>query len=334
MHRHRAGRVDITLFLSLMAFMAAGLEDAHGQQKEQVEGKDEPKFGWSNDTDLSLVVTEGNSDSATLGLSDQLRYVWNRGRFEFEVNMVRRDKADDRFFMVEPGLEFPVGAAPSRPNTSLITPDREPDVANYLMQIDFERKISTRWLWNTGGSWYRNEDAGILNRYIFFGGVGNTWADNQRRHFVTSYGISYTDRQRTGPDPERARRFLGPRAGWDYTGRFNAATTFHSDLVMNASFSDPADYSINSLNSLTVSVNNHVSLKASVQWLFENEPALESGLDVIAYVELINPDGISGTGDEHFRTLSSGGTKFVLGSSAARREKLDTVVRTALVISF
>jgi hypothetical protein len=103
---------------------------------------------------------------------------------------------------------------------------------------------------------------------------------------------------------------------------------------MNANFSVRADYSINTLNALTVSVNNHVSRKASVQWLFENEPALESDLDVIAHVELINPDGISGAGDEHFRTLSSGGTQFVLGSSVARREKLDTVVRTALVISF
>jgi putative salt-induced outer membrane protein YdiY len=333
MRRYRVARVGITLFLSLAAF-TADPEDAHGQQKDQAKGKDEPKLGWSNDADLSLVVTEGNSDSATLGFSDQLRYVWNRGRFEFEVNMVRTDKADDRFFLVEPGLEFPVGAAPARPAASLITPEPEPDVANYLIRTAFERNIATRWFWNTGASWYRNEDAGIRNRYIFFGGVGNTWADNQRRRFVTSYGISYTDRQKKGPDPESGRRFTGPRAGWDYIERFNAATTFHSDLGMNANFSDRADYSINTLNSLTVSVNNHVSLKASVQWLFENEPALESDLDVVAYVELLNPDGIPGTGDERFRTLSSGGTKFVLGSSVARREKLDTVVRTALVISF
>jgi hypothetical protein len=97
---------------------------------------------------------------------------------------------------------------------------------------------------------------------------------------------------------------------------------------MNASFSDQEDYSISNLNALTVSVNTHVSLKVSLQWLFENVPALESDLDVIAYVELLNPDGIPGTGDERYRTVSSGGTKLVLGSSAARKEKLDTIVRT------
>ena len=327
-------RFDITLFFSIVVFAAAGLEDAHGQQKDQVKDKDEPKFGWSNDTDLSLVVTEGNSDAATLGLSDQLRYVWKQARLEFEVNVVRSSTSDDRFFLVEPGLEFPVGSAPSHPPTSLITPQPEPDVANYLIRAAYERKISRRWLWNAGASWYRNDDAGIHSRYIFFGGVGNTWADSQLRRLVTSYGISFTERQKKGPDPEQGRRFPGARLGWDYTERFNAVTTFDSDLVMNANFSDRADYSINTLNALTVSINTRVSIKVSAQWLFENEPALESDLDVVAYVELVNPDGIPGTGDERFRTLSSGGTKFVLDSSLARREKLDTIVRTALVISF
>ena len=80
----------------------------------------------------------------------------------------------------------------------------ELDAANYLVGGDYERKISAAWFWNAGASWYRNDDAGILNRYIVFGGVGNTWADNQRRRFVTSYGVSYTDREEEEPDPERS----------------------------------------------------------------------------------------------------------------------------------
>jgi hypothetical protein len=98
--------------------------------------------------------------------------------------------------------------------------------------------------------------------------------------------------------------------------------------------SDSADYSINTISALTVSVVSHVSLKVSLQWLYENEPALESDLDVVAFVEVINPDGIPGSGDERFRTLSSGGTTVVLGSADARKDKLDTVFRTALVLKF
>lgn len=83
---------------------------------------------------------------------------------------------------------------------------------------------------------------------------------------------------------KKDRRFGGARAGWDYTEHFNAATTFDSDFGVNPNFSDPSDYSINTLNALTVSVNARVSLKVSLQCLFENEPALEDDLDVIVYV--------------------------------------------------
>ena len=165
-------------------------------------------------------------------------------------------------------------------------------------------------------------------------GVGNKWVDTERRRFATSYGISFTDREEEEPDPEKDRRFAGARLGWDYMEQFNATTTFDHKFATNVNLSDPADYSINTTSALTVSVVSHVSLKVSLQWLYENEPALESDLDVIAFVEVINPDTIAGSGDEFFRTLSSGGSKLVLGSADARKDKLDTIFRTALVIKF
>src|SRR5262245_25129492 len=55
---------------------------------------------------------------------------------------------------------------------------------------------------------------------------------------------------------------------------------------------DPSDASINTTNGVTVAMNSHLSLKASLQWLFENEPAFETDLDVVAFAELVNPDGV------------------------------------------
>jgi hypothetical protein len=40
-------------------------------------------------------------------------------------------------------------------------------------------------------------------------GVGIKWAENERRRFATSYGISYTDREEEKPDPEKDRRLAG-----------------------------------------------------------------------------------------------------------------------------
>jgi uncharacterized protein DUF481 len=318
----------------LVAFAGVGHDCAYAQDKDAGKDKEERKLGWSNTADLSLVVTGGNSDSVNLGFSDQLNRVWKDSRFEFEVSAIRTYKSDDRFFLVEPGLEFPVGGGPQTPASSLVKPEPTLDVSNYLVRGEYENDLSLRWFWNAGGSWYSNDDAGILNRYVAFAGVGNKWVDNQRRRFATSYGVSHTDREEEESDPEKDRHFIGVRVAWDYTEHFNAGTTFDSDLATNVNLSDSSDHSISTLNAVTVSVTNHVAIKASVQWLFENKPALKTDLDVIAYVELVNPDGMPGTGDERFRTTASGGTKLVLGSADARKEKLDTIIRTALVIKF
>jgi hypothetical protein len=334
MRRDTLARLELIPAVAFLLLIVTQWDGAYAQEKAQTKGKEEPRLGWSNTTDLSLVVSEGNSSSTTIGFSNKLRHRTKVARFEFEVNVVRSDKSDDRFFLIEPGLEFPVGGAPIDPASTLVKPEPTLDIAKYTIRGGYERDITPRLFWNAGASWDRNEDAGILNRYIAYAGLGNTWVDTDRRRFATTYGISYTDREEEEPDPEKDRRFGGARFAWDYTERFNAATTFDSDFASNANLSDRSDYSLDTLNALTVAMTNRVSIKVSLQWLFENEPALETDLDVIAYVDVLNPDGLPGTGDERFRTLSSGGTKLVLGSADARKDKLDTIIRTALVIKF
>ena len=326
----QAGRSGKVTILCLIACLGIGLDDARAQANAQAP----PALGWSNSADLSLVLTAGNSAAETWGFSDDLRHVWENARFRFEANVVRSSTSDDRFFQVAPGIEFPVGGPPANPATSLVKPSPTLDVANSLLRGSYERNITPRFFWNTGASWDRNDDAGILNRYIVHAGVGNTWVDIMRRRFATTYGLSYADREEEEPDPEKDRRFAGARLGWNYTEKFNAGATFDNQLASNINLSDANDYSLDTTSALTVAVVNHVSLKVSLQWLYEHEPALESDLDVIAFVEVVNPDGIPGSGDERLRTLSSGGSKLVLGAADARRDKLDTVFRTALVIKF
>jgi putative salt-induced outer membrane protein YdiY len=296
--------------------------------------KNEKKLGWTNSSDFSLVITSGNSKTQTLGLSDQLRYTWPAARFSFDATGVFSKTSDDWFFLVDPGLQFPVGAPPQNPSTTLIKPEPKIDVSKFLLSGQFDRNFTPRFFWNVGASWDHNRDAGIIRRYIAFAGLGNTWADNQRRRFSTTYGLSYTDRKEDKPDPEKEPRFPGARLGWTYTERFSKSTAFDSNLTSNIDLSDVADYSIQTTNSLSVAMNSRLSLKVSLQWLFENQPALETGLDVVVYAELVNPDGIPSSGDEYYRTVSSAPTKIVIGSADARKDKLDTIFRTALVIKF
>ena len=314
----------------LIVFFGLGVGQVVAQQ-----GHDEERaLGWSNATDFSLVLTKGNSAARTLGFANRLRHVWHTSRLQVDLTAVRSDTSDDRFFLVDPGFVFPVGANPDDLTFQFVKPTPTPDVANYLVGGRYDRNLTDRFFWNAGASWDRNEDAGILHRYIAFAGVGNIWSNTENREFSTSYGISYTDRDEEEPDPQKDRRFGGARLGWDYLERLGSVTVFESTFTTNINLTDGADYSFNTTNSVGVSMNEHLSLKVSLQFLYENQPALETGLDVVANVDLIDPDGIPGTGDELFETIENGGGQIVLGSADARKDKLDTIFRTALVVSF
>ena len=316
--------------LCLLLLLGLGSSPALAQDDDA-----ERELGWSNTTDLSLVITQGNSAANTLGFANRLRHVWEDARFQLDVNGVRSKTSDDRFFLADPGFEFPVGAQPDDLTFSFIKPSPTPDVANYLVGGRYDRNINEYFFWNAGSSWDRNEDAGILHRYITYGGVGNIWSETETFQFATSYGISYTDREEEEPDLEKDRRFAGARLGWNMLAALGPRTTFESDFTTNINVAKGSDYSINTTNSVAVSINSNLSLKASLQFLFENDPALETGLDVKANVDLIDPDGTPSSGDEFFRTIeASGAATIILGASDARKDKLDTVFRTALVIAF
>ena len=212
---------------------------------QQASEDEEAELGWFNATELSIVLTGGNSDTQTFGFRNTLRKVWPTARFRFKLDGVRSKTADDRFLLIDPGITFPPGGTPSDFTTSLVEPNLEPDVEQYFAEGRFERNISERFFWHGGGSWDRNNDAGILNRYIVFAGVGNIWSDREDLRFSTAYGVSYTDREEKEPDPEKDTRFGGLRLSWDYLNAFGAFTVYENDLTTNMSLKAASDYSLN-----------------------------------------------------------------------------------------
>ena len=217
--------------------------------------------------------------------------------------------------------------------TTLITPSKDSDAEKYFFEGQFTKDVGGSRHWNAGGSWDRNEDAGILNRYIAFGGIGNHWERGEKLDVETSYGLSATDREEETPDPEKERRFPGVRLAMDLDYKIWPTTTLAYDFTGILNLEDTKDFSVNTTGSVSVSMNRRLALRLSLQFLFNSEPALED-VDVIARLELIDPDGIPGTGDEFFQTLADGGTEIDSGKRRLRKEKLDTVFRTALVVNF
>ena len=281
--------------LLLVAFL--GLACLGTASSGVAQEEEEQELGITNSTELSLVVTDGNSNVETLGFKNTFRNHWEKARYSLRLEAVRSNTGDDRFAIGSPD-DFVV-----------VVPEKTLDVENYLIDNRYDRQITERFFWNVGLSWDRNKDAGILNRYVGFAGVGNIWWDRDDLKFNTSYGLSHTDREEEDPDPEKDDRFAGFRFSWQYLNQWGKNTTYENDWMFNTNFSDPSDWTSNMTNSVAVSINSRLALKVSLQWLFNNFPALEE-------IDLFDEQGNE------------------IGTVRARKEKLDTIFSTSLVINF
>jgi hypothetical protein len=293
----------------------------------------EPKRRWTNSTDVSLVVTQGNSDVQTVGLKNTFDYKADRGKSRFKMDALRSDTADDPFLLVAPGVEFRPGTVPTNFATSEVRPATEPDVARFFAEGRYDGNLKSKATWNAGASWETNDDAGILSRTIVFAGLGNDWLDRDDRKFRTTYGLSFTDRVEDIFDPEKEERFTGVRLTTDFMDKWGASTQYDCDFTFNVSVADASDYNADLMQGLSVNMSNHLALKVSLQLLYAGEPALEE-VDVIVRVLFRDPDGIPNNGDEVYQTVSSGGTEITIGDDNIRKEQLDTIFRTSLQITF
>jgi len=316
--------------LTFLACLAVGLGSSGAAISE-----DEPELGWFSSTELSLVYTEGNSNIDSLGIKATVGRDWKRSKVQIKLDAVQTNTSDDRFRVADPGFTWLPGEDPPPLTSSfLVEPPKESDVEKYFIEPRFERNFAKKKTWNVGASWDRNEDAGILNRYIGFGGVGNAWFSREDLEFRSNYGLSYTEREEETPDPEKDQEFAGVRLGWYYLNKFGKVTIFENEFTGNMSLEDRADYSLDMTSSLDVAMGKHLSLKISLQWQFNSEPALED-IDLFARVVIIDPSPrLPGSGDEFFETVTNGGAEIEIEEVQERKQQLDTIFRTALVIRF
>jgi hypothetical protein len=313
-----------------LVFLLALPCPAASSQEEQTQ----PARGtWGNTTDLSLVVTRGNSDVQTFGLKDTLEYKTVKGRSRLRIDALRSDTSDDPYYLIEPGLIFEPGETPTGFSQKAVRPDAEPDVSRFFAEGRYEGNLPKKATWNAGASWDRNDDAGILSRTIVFAGLGHVWQDRKDLEFRTSYGLSYTDRKEEVFDPQKEEEFLGARLVLDFKDEWGGATVYDADFTANLSLSDYSDYNLDFLQGVSVTMSEHLALKVSLQLTYASEPALEE-VDVLLRAMLIDPNGIPGDGDEFFQTVESGGIEITVGEDVLRKEPLDTTLRTSLQIRF
>ena len=147
--------------------------------------------------------------------------------------------------------------------------------------------------------------------------MGNRWLNRDDFAWSTSYGVSYTDRHEDTPSPAEERQFAGFRLGSELRMKMGAISSFDNEFTRGTSASATST-TIRWTSELgLVVMSKHMSLKVSLQYLVNHQPALED-VDVIARVVLEDPDGIPRHGGRVLsdRRLGRFGDRACRGSGA------------------
>ena len=280
--------------LLLLIFTCLPILAAEGDEEEEAKV-------WTDKADFSLVVTDGNSNSQTLGFNNTLNGKWARSTFGLRVEAIRAESSDSRIAVGDTN-DFVV-----------VEPEPRVSAERYFLGTQYGHSITGNLNWNGTATWERNQPSGIQNRYSVAAGLGNVWHDRNDLKFSTEYSVTYTDQEDVVDDSTTEDRFPGLRVFIKYEPKLGQNATYRLSVIMDEDLDDTSNFRVNMVNSITAAMGGRYALKASLQFLFDNRPALED-------ISLFAPP--FSRGDTPIDTVTN------------ELDKLDTIFTTSLVIDF
>jgi hypothetical protein len=260
------------------------------------------KLGWSNVADLGLVVTAGNTPKSTFTFDDKLSHAWERSTLSFSLGGLQTHDADDTY------------AVGTEDDFVLVYPGLKSDNEKYYVNGRFDKNISDRFYWVTGGGWMRDTDAGIENRVDAYLGAGNRWKDTDDLKFRTDYTLAVSAREDEIDDPLREKRYPSLRLAYDLMTKISENSQFDSDLIFFSNLKTATDWYFTNINAATANLTEMLALRASVQFIYHHLPALDE-------FDLFDSDPSQGEAN-------------AIGTAIARKKSLDTLVKITLVVTF
>lgn len=239
--------------------------------------QDEKELGWFDKAELTFVMTGGNSSQSTFGLKNSLDRIWERAAFRLVAGGIRTESRT--FTRVATGTQANF--------TVRETSESDVTAENYFVRSRYDRNVSEQVFLYGGAGWDRNTFAGIQNRYAFVAGAGRAWADRETLKFRTDAGVTYTIQDDVVDDPSVSDSFAGARFTYDLFKKLTATTDFGSSLIVDENAEQRDDLRADFTNWLAVAMTDGLALKASLQLLYDNEPALvaipleQTGTDVL-----------------------------------------------------
>ena len=67
--------------------------------------------------------------------------------------------------------------------------------------------------------------------------------------------------------------YFGVRVSDALAWKISSSTVFTNDTIINENLDETSDFRVDMTNAIGVAMSNHLALKVSLQWLYDNEPA-------------------------------------------------------------
>jgi putative salt-induced outer membrane protein YdiY len=236
----------------------------------------EAGIDWQNTSELSYLLTGGNSSANTLGLRNALRGRSVTGELRFDVSVRRTETTRV--------TRTAVGG--SRDDFE-VSEDRESErtAERYAVDGRYDRNLSEHFFAFAGLGWERNEFAGFNHRTVAVTGAGNQWTGREGDwELKVGYGVTYTVRRDVVPDPSRDNSFAGLRLTLDHAHQLTESTDLELKWIADGNLQETSELRGDLTQGISTALSDRLALKTTLQLLLNNDPPLES-------LPLVTPDG-------------------------------------------
>lgn len=224
-------------------------------------------LGWTNASELQFLISGGNGGASTLGFRNTLRWVGEASQVRFDVSSLRTDATTIERFAEGSPDDFAVREESETERTA----------ERYSAEGRYDRDISERFFLFGGLGWKRDTFAGFESRVVAALGAGNQWGPGEDDWLAKlGYGVTYTTEEDVTPNPDVSNSFAGARVTLEYLNVLTESMTVDLRWVIDENLDNTDDLRGDFVQSVTTALGSRLSLKTTLQLLWDNDPPLDS----------------------------------------------------------
>jgi putative salt-induced outer membrane protein len=210
---------------------------------------------WKNETELSVLSSNGNTKSSSSSGKNTFNYKWTRTSLE----------------LIGGGL----GSSSNQQTTA----------ERYFASQKVAYSLDERNYTFEKGGWEKDRFAGIKDREEENVGLGRAVMARPKDLITAELGVGYTAEAR---ENQKQNNFTSGRAYSKYVHTISDTAKFTQDAEYLHDFDNPDDFRVNTETALIAALSIHFSLKVSYVWKYVGAPPVGFGRsDTTTSVSLI-----------------------------------------------